>query len=218
MLKNGLQFFSLEEARWQVCRFVSRSVAEHQLFNFQSRKVRHAIAEVEALDRSQAMIEFGLDGTILNANENLLKLSGYSLAEIKGKHHSIFVSPAERESARYRDFWASLNRGEFQTTQYRRFGKNGKEVWVHASYAPLLDENGKVVSFIKFATDTRPTRCGPWRTRARSGDVASSLTAIKTAIAGVNEFIASTAAAVEEQSIVTSDMSANMQRASAELS
>jgi methyl-accepting chemotaxis protein len=123
------------------------------VFNLQSRKVRHAVAEVEALDRSQAVIEFGLDGTILNANENLLKLSGYSLAEIKGKHHSIFVSPAERESARYRDFWASLNRGEFQTTQYRRYGKNGKELWIHASYAPLLDDNGKVVSFIKFATD-----------------------------------------------------------------
>src|SRR3954465_7213278 len=123
------------------------------VFNFQSKKVRHAVAEVEALDRSQAVIEFGLDGTILDANENLLKMSGYTLSEIKGKHHSIFVSATERESARYRDFWASLNRGEFQTTQYRRFGKNGKEVWVHASYAPLRDENGKVVSFIKFATD-----------------------------------------------------------------
>ena len=123
------------------------------MFSFQSKKVRHALAEVEALDRSQAVIEFGLDGTILDANENLLKLSGYTLGEIKGKHHSIFVSPAERESARYRDFWASLNRGEFQTTQYKRYGKNGKEAWIHASYAPLLDENGKVVSFIKFATD-----------------------------------------------------------------
>jgi len=123
------------------------------VFNFQSKKVRHAVAEVEALDRSQAVIEFGLDGTILDANENLLKMSGYALSEIKGKHHSIFVSPTERESARYRDFWASLNRGEFQTTQYKRFGKDGKEVWVHASYAPLRDENGKVVSFIKFATD-----------------------------------------------------------------
>ncbi|MDA9499100.1 methyl-accepting chemotaxis protein [Bradyrhizobium sp. CCBAU 11357] len=123
------------------------------MFNFQSKKVRHAIAEVEALDQSQAVIEFDLDGTILDANENLLKMTGYTLAEIKGKHHSIFVSPAERESARYRDFWASLNRGEFQTTQYQRFGKGGKELWIHASYAPLRDENGKVVSFIKFATD-----------------------------------------------------------------
>ena len=74
-------------------------------------QTRHAIAEVEALDRSQAVIEFGLDGTILDANENLLKMSGYTLAEVKGKHHSIFVGPIERESARYRDFWASLNRG-----------------------------------------------------------------------------------------------------------
>ncbi|CCD87036.1 putative methyl-accepting chemotaxis sensory transducer with Pas/Pac sensor [Bradyrhizobium sp. ORS 285] len=123
------------------------------MFIFQNQKVKHALAEVEAIDRSQAVIEFGLDGTILDANENLLKMSGYTLAEIKGKHHSIFVSPSERESARYRDFWASLNRGEFQTTQYKRFGKGGKEVWIHASYAPLLDEDGNVVSFIKFATD-----------------------------------------------------------------
>jgi methyl-accepting chemotaxis protein len=127
--------------------------AERAVFNFQSKKVRHAIAEVEALDRSQAVIEFALDGTILDANDNLLKMSGYTLDEIRGKHHSIFVSPAERDSARYRDFWASLNRGEFQTTQYKRFGKGGRPVWVHASYAPLRDENGKVVSFIKFATD-----------------------------------------------------------------
>ncbi len=130
-----------------------REFAETHVFTFQSKKIRHAIAEVEALDQSQAVIEFGLDGTILDANENLLKMSGYTLAEIKGKHHSIFVGPAERVSERYRDFWASLNRGEFQTTQYKRFGKDGKEVWVHASYAPLRDENGKVVSFIKFATD-----------------------------------------------------------------
>ncbi|CCE03502.1 PAS domain-containing methyl-accepting chemotaxis protein [Bradyrhizobium sp. STM 3809] len=123
------------------------------MFNLRSKKIKHAIAEVEALDRSQAVIEFGLDGTILDANENLLRMSGYTLAEIKGKHHSIFVSQAERESGRYRDFWASLNRGEFQTTQYKRFGKGGKQVWVLASYAPLRDENGKVVSFIKFATD-----------------------------------------------------------------
>jgi methyl-accepting chemotaxis protein len=140
------------------------------LFNFQSRKVRHAVAEVEALDRSQAVIEFGLDGTILDANENLLKMSGYSLSEIKGKHHSIFVSPTERESARYRDFWASLNRGEFQTAQYKRFGKGGKEVWVHASYAPLLDEHGKVVSFIKFATDITADKI---KTMEDSGKIAA---------------------------------------------
>ena len=71
----------------------SREHCGANVFNFQSKKVRHAIAEVEALDQSQAVIEFGLDGTILDANENLLKMSGYTLAEIKGKHHSIFAAP-----------------------------------------------------------------------------------------------------------------------------
>ncbi|MGJ4996500.1 methyl-accepting chemotaxis protein [Bradyrhizobium sp. HKCCYLS3077] len=123
------------------------------MFTLYGKAVKHALAEVKAIDRSQAVIEFDLDGNILDANENLLKMSGYTLAEIKGKHHSIFVSPAERDSARYRDFWASLRRGEFRTTQYKRFGKGGREIWVHASYAPLLDDDGNVVSFIKFATD-----------------------------------------------------------------
>ena len=91
------------------------------MFNFQSKKVRHALAEAEALDRSQAVIEFGLDGTIVTANENFLKAMGYALGEIKGKHHGIFVDPAERESAAYREFWARLNRGEYQAAQYKRF-------------------------------------------------------------------------------------------------
>ncbi|MFT4118099.1 methyl-accepting chemotaxis protein [Bradyrhizobium sp.] len=124
------------------------------MFNFNSNaKVQHALAEIDAIDRSQAVIEFNLDGTIINANEHFLKLTGYSLAEIKGKHHSMFVGAEERESARYREFWASLNRGEYQAAQYKRYGKGGAEVWIQASYNPLRDRNGKVVSCIKFATD-----------------------------------------------------------------
>ncbi|MCS3893120.1 methyl-accepting chemotaxis protein [Bradyrhizobium japonicum USDA 38] len=124
------------------------------MFNFNSKaRIQHALAEVDALDRSQAVIEFDLDGTILDANENLLKMSGYSLAEIKGKHHSIFVTPTERESARYRDFWASLNRGEFEAAEYKRLGKRGKEIWILATYNPILDETGKPFKVVKFATD-----------------------------------------------------------------
>ena len=78
---------------------------------------------------------------------------GYPLEEIKGKHHSMFVEPAERESAAYREFWARLNRGEFQAAQYKRFGKGGKEIWIQASYNPILDAGGKAVGVIKFATD-----------------------------------------------------------------
>ncbi|MBR0792297.1 PAS domain-containing methyl-accepting chemotaxis protein [Bradyrhizobium manausense] len=123
------------------------------MFNFQSKKVRHALAEAEALDRSQAVIEFGLDGTIVTANENFLKAMGYSLGEIKGKHHGIFVDPAERESAAYREFWARLNRGEYQAAQYKRFAKGGQPVWIQASYNPIMDNNGKLTGVIKFATD-----------------------------------------------------------------
>jgi methyl-accepting chemotaxis protein len=123
------------------------------VFNFQSKKVRHAVAEVEALDRSQAVIEFGLDGIIVTANENFLKAMGYSLSEIKGKHHGIFVDPAERESAAYREFWARLNRGEYQAAQYKRFAKGGQPVWIQASYNPITDKNGKPTGVIKFATD-----------------------------------------------------------------
>src|SRR5258707_181060 len=112
-----------------------------------------AVAQVEAISKSQAVIEFNLDGTVVTANENFLKTLGYSLSEIQGKHHSMFVEPAVRDSAAYREFWASLNRGKYQAGEYKRIGKGGKEVWIQASYNPMLDRNGKVYRVIKFATD-----------------------------------------------------------------
>jgi methyl-accepting chemotaxis protein len=109
--------------------------------------------ERSAIDRAQAVIEFRLDGTIVSANENFLKTMGYSLAEIQGKHHSMFVEPAIRDSAEYRDFWAKLNAGQYMAAEYKRIGKNGKEVWILASYNPVLDEKGKPFAVVKFATD-----------------------------------------------------------------
>ena len=99
--------------------------------------------QVAAANRSQAVIEFRLDGTIVDANENFLKTLGYSLGEIQGKHHSMFVEQKERDSAAYREFWAALNRGEYQAAEYKRIGKGGKEVWIQASYNPIFDEKGK---------------------------------------------------------------------------
>ena len=110
-------------------------------------------ALADALSRSQAVIEFGMDGTILTANDNFLKALGYSLGEIQGKHHSMFVDPSERDSAAYRDFWAALKRGEYQAAEYKRIGKGGKEVWIQATYNPVLDASGKPVKVVKFATD-----------------------------------------------------------------
>ncbi|ANV99468.1 PAS domain-containing protein [Bradyrhizobium icense] len=110
-------------------------------------------ALADALGRSQAVIEFNLDGTIITANNNFLKALGYSLAEIQGKHHSMFVDPSQRDSAAYRDFWTALKRGEYQAAEYRRIGKGGKEVWIQATYSPVLDGSGKPCKIVKFATD-----------------------------------------------------------------
>jgi methyl-accepting chemotaxis protein len=296
-------------------------------------------AQVAAISRSQAVIEFNMDGTIRTANANFCNAMGYSLAEIQGRHHSMFVDPSERDGAAYRDFWAALSRGQYQSAEYKRIGKGGRDIWIQASYNPIFDLNGKPYKVVKYATDVTAQAIGRKKaenarglieavaagseemsssireiseTMAKSrenskvatarvdaadsqavrlnaaaqsmsgivemiagitgqinllalnatiesarageagrgfavvasevknlasqakqatdtisteisalntiaGDVTGSLSAIKAAISGVNEFIASTAAAVEEQSIVTAEMSSNMQRASAEL-
>jgi methyl-accepting chemotaxis protein len=294
--------------------------------------------QIASIDKSQAVIEFNMDGTIIGANQNFLKTVGYSLDEIRGRHHSMFVDPSEREGAAYRDFWAALNRGEYQAAEYKRIGKGGKEVWIQASYNPILDLNGRPFKVVKYATDITAqvrVRMGNERVRGMmesvaagaeelnasvreiseamtksretastavgrveaadaqakrlneaaqamsgiveligsitgqinllalnatiesarageagrgfavvasevknlatqakqatdkigqeienlngiSGDVVSALDSIKEAIQGVSEYVTATAAAVEEQSTVTSEMSSSMQRAAAE--
>jgi methyl-accepting chemotaxis protein len=119
------------------------------------RKIRgmEDAGKISAIGRAQAVIEFNLDGTIITANENFLATVGYRLDEIQGKHHQMFVSPGERDSAAYREFWARLGRGEYEAAEYKRFGKGGKEVWILASYNPILDEAGKPFKVVKFASD-----------------------------------------------------------------
>jgi len=111
------------------------------------------LAQIEALNKVQAVIEFNMDGTIITANENFLVTLGYSLEEVQGQHHSMFVEPDFKVSAEYKEFWESLNRGEFETKEYKRLGKGGKEVWIQASYNPILDLNGKPYKVVKFASD-----------------------------------------------------------------
>jgi len=131
-------------------------------------------SKVSAIGRAQAVIEFKLDGTIVTANQNFCQALGYSLAEIEGKHHSLFVAPAERDSAAYREFWARLNRGEYQAGEYKRIGKGGREVWILASYNPLLDENGKPFGVAKFATDVTAEKL-------KNADLAGQISAIDKA-------------------------------------
>ena len=111
------------------------------------------MAQVSALSKSQAVIEFSLDGTIITANRNFLEVMGYRLDEIQGQHHGMFVTPEERGGVAYREFWARLARGEYQSAEYKRLGKGGREIWIQASYNPIFDEAGKPLKVVKFATD-----------------------------------------------------------------
>jgi len=108
---------------------------------------------LDAINKSQAIIEFTPDGRIVNANENFLKAMGYRLEEVRGQHHSIFVEPAYRTSPEYKAFWEKLARGEFDANSYKRIGKGGKEIWIQASYNPILDANGRAFKVVKYATD-----------------------------------------------------------------
>ncbi len=109
------------------------------------------------MNRSQAIIEFTLDGTIITANENFCKALGYQLSEIVGQRHRMFVDPAEAASSEYGEFWARLGRGEFDQRQYKRIGKGGKEIWIEASYNPVF-RGGKPYKVVKFATDITATK------------------------------------------------------------
>ncbi|SFV37141.1 methyl-accepting chemotaxis protein [Devosia crocina] len=119
----------------------------------QGSSKRDLEAKCAAMSRSQAVIEFALDGTILEANENFLAAMDYERAEIVGRHHSMFCDQDLVASAEYKTFWAELAKGHFQSAAYRRFAKGGREVWIQASYNPVLGRDGKPFKIIKFATD-----------------------------------------------------------------
>ncbi|CCG09082.1 Methyl-accepting chemotaxis protein, putative [Pararhodospirillum photometricum DSM 122] len=109
--------------------------------------------KVMAIEKSQAVIEFDLHGTILTANDIFLKAMGYTLDEIKGRSHSLFVEPAFRDSREYQQFWDALRRGEFKAGRYRRLGKGGREVWIEGAYNPVFDLAGHPIKVVKFAAD-----------------------------------------------------------------
>jgi methyl-accepting chemotaxis protein len=109
--------------------------------------------KITAISRTQAVIEFTPTGDILSANQNFLACMGYDLAEVVGRHHSIFCEPSFRDSSDYREFWRSLSQGEPVAAEFKRIGKGGKVVWIQASYNPILDADGRVFKVVKFATD-----------------------------------------------------------------
>ncbi len=127
-----------------------------------------------AINRVQAVIEFDLQGHVLKANENFLALLGYEFAEIKGRHHRVFCTPEQANGESYREFWRSLNHGDFREGEFKRVTKGGAFVWIQASYNPVFDAHGKVTKVIKFATDITASK-------ARDADYAGKITAIDRA-------------------------------------
>ncbi len=171
--------------------------------------------QVEAINKSQAVIHFELDGTIIGANDIFLSVMGYSLDEIKGKHHSMFAEPGVAESQEYKDFWAALNRGEYQAGQYKRFGKAGKEVWIEASYNPIMDMKGKPFKVVKYAADLTPRK---QENRALAADFETNVQSLVATVASSATEMQATAQSLAGSAEKTSTQSGTVAAATEELS
>lgn len=171
--------------------------------------------QIQAINKSQAVIHFDMSGTILDANENFLSVMGYRLDEVKGRHHSMFAEPAFAASPQYREFWAALNRGEFQAAQYKRIGKGGKEVWIEASYNPIMDPNGKPFKVTKFATDLTPRKNENLR---MANDFESNVKSLVQGVAASATEMQATAQALSAAAEETSSQSNTVAAAAEELS
>ena len=156
--------------------------------------------QIDAIGKSQAVIHFNLDGTILDANANFLKTVGYALDEIKGKHHRMFADASYAQSAEYREFWQRLNQGEYVAGQFHRVGKGGREVWLEATYNPIMDMNGHLFKVVKYATDIT----AQMKARLQSQQLTET----------IHSNSSSVAAAAEEMTASISEISRNMANSS----
>jgi methyl-accepting chemotaxis protein len=152
----------------------SHGVPAPKVTTVEIRELMDLRGQIEAINLTQAVIEFELDGTILHANDAFLGTVGYTIDEVKGRHHRMFVDPAYAASHEYAQFWKDLNAGKFQTAEYKRFGKGGKEIWIQASYTPTMDFEGKPFKVVKYATDVTAQK-------TRNADFEGQLSAISKA-------------------------------------
>jgi methyl-accepting chemotaxis protein len=150
-------------------------------------KLRNADFEsrVEAINRSQAVIEFDLEGQVLSANDNFLRVIGYSLREITGQHHSMFCSQEYITSSEYRDFWLRLRKGESIGGRFHRVGKFGREVWLQAVYNPVLDLNGRPTRVVKYATEITDQVELELRIAVKTSQMTSSVALLTSSIDGI---------------------------------
>lgn len=134
------------------------TVEQNEELAFSGDHIADLKAQITAIDKVMAVISFNLDGTILDVNDNFLKAVGYTKEEVVGLHHRIFVEPSFAKSPEYAEFWEKFRRGEFDSGEYKRIGKNGQEVWLQASYNPILDVNGKPYKVVNYAADITPQK------------------------------------------------------------
>ncbi len=161
--------------------------------------------QVNAIDKSQAVIEFDLNGTIRTANTNFLRTVGYTLDEIRGQHHRMFVEPGFADSSQYRAFWEKLGRGEYDAGEYKRLAKGGREVWLQASYNPIFDASGRPTKVVKYATDITEQKLGAVRlakvvaeVKAAGAEIQQSAEEISTGNSGLSARVEEQAASLEE--------------------
>lgn len=146
--------------------------------------------QIDAIGKSQAVMAYKMDGTVLSANGNYLQCLGYSLDEVEGQHHRMFCDPAYAASGEYTRFWEALNRGEYQSAEYKRFGKGGKELWIQASYNPILDLSGKPFKVVEYASDITEQKNEVTRTMARNAKLAAYQEAEVEKVSGVLSAVA----------------------------
>ncbi|WCM87789.1 methyl-accepting chemotaxis protein [Acidovorax sp. NCPPB 3576] len=148
----------------------------------ETRQAAETKGKLDAIGLSQAVIEFGVDGTILTANPNFLRTMGYTLDEIRGKHHSMFCDPDFVKTQTYRDFWADLGEGKFQSARYRRIGKHDAGIWIQATYNPIFDVEGRVYKVVKFAVNVTEQVERETAVSQKVRDIGAVLHAISTSI------------------------------------
>ncbi len=149
-----------------------------------SARLRELESLYTAINKSQAVIELDMDGTVLAANDSYLKMFGYTLAEILGQPYTLFVNPADREGAEYRALWEHMHAGQHEQGRFRRMGKNGREVWVRASFNPLIGQDGRAWKVVKFASEITPIIL---EARALDSAVHESQDVIQAALSGAGD-------------------------------
>jgi methyl-accepting chemotaxis protein len=174
-------------------------------------------AEYSAVHKALAVIEYDLTGTILDANENFLSPLGYTLEEVKGRHHSILIEPGVSDTAEYKAFWRGLNEGKYQSAELKRvLGKNGKESWIHGSYNPVFDEHGKPFKVLEFANDMTAMKKAEIE-RVKAQERAERLAeGMKRTLEAINQNAQALASSSEELTAVSQQMSSNSEETSAQ--